>query len=41
MACITGRDKAEAVYYALKANFIDVLVIDSVTAEAILAIDEK
>ena len=41
MACITGRDKAESVYYALKANFIDVLVIDSVTAEAILAIYEK
>lgn len=41
MACITGREKAEAIYYALKANFIDVLVIDSVTAEAILAIDQK
>ena len=40
LACITGQEKAEAIYYALKADFIDVLVIDSVTAEAILAIDE-
>ena len=40
MACITGKAKAKAVYYALKANMIDVLVIDSVTAEAILAIEE-
>lgn len=41
MACITGKAKAKAVYYALNANFIDVLVIDSVTAEAILSIDEE
>lgn len=40
MACITGKRKAEAIYYALKANLLDVLVIDSVTAEAVLNIAE-
>ena len=41
MACITGKAKAKAIYYALKAHFIDVLVIDSVAAEAVLAIDQE
>lgn len=41
MACITGKVKAEAVYYALKANLINVLVIDSITAQAILDLDEE
>ncbi len=36
LACITGKQKAEAVYIALKHGLINVLVIDSQTAEAIL-----
>ncbi len=35
MACIVGSRKAEAVYYALKAGWIDVLVIDSLMAKRI------
>ncbi len=38
LACITGPMKAKAVYAALRAGLIDVLVIDSVTAAAVLAL---
>lgn len=38
MACITGKRKAKAVYYALKANMIDILVIDSIIACELLYI---
>jgi len=40
LACITGCMKAKAVYSALKAGLIDVLVIDSITASAVLKLAE-
>ncbi len=40
MACITGRRKAKAVYCALRAGLIDVLVIDSVTAAEVVRLVE-
>ena len=40
MACITGRQKAQAIYSALRNELIDILVIDSLTAEEIMCIAE-
>ena len=40
MACITGRQKAQAIYSALRNELIDILVIDSLTAEEIMRIAE-
>lgn len=40
MACITGRQKARAIYSALRNELIDILVIDSLTAEEIMRIAE-
>ena len=40
MACISGYKKARAVYCALRANLLDVLVIDSLTAARVLELVE-
>ena len=36
MACVAGPDKSLPLYYALKNQFIDVLVLDSFNAEALV-----
>jgi deoxyribonucleoside regulator len=36
IACIAGLGKAKALFYALKAGYIDYLVVDSITAKALL-----
>ncbi len=41
LACIVGRQKARAVYYALKAGWIDVLVTDSLTAERVIDLAKR
>lgn len=41
MACIVGADKARAVYHALRADLLDVLVIDSITASRIIELLDK
>lgn len=40
MACITGPRKSKALYYALKAKMIDILVVDSITASAVMKLVE-
>ena len=41
LACIDGRQKARAGYYALKAGWIDVLVTDSLTAERVIDLAKR
>lgn len=41
IACITGKRKSSALYYALRAKMIDILVVDSITALAVAELIES